>query len=167
MRTLLIVFAILLLLLTLLGTFGGSIKYNEPFFDVVPTKKSQYAPLMGGDITSRFENGPPTSMESMPSLNIPQIPAQISQFFDGMPSTMQTPMPAPSQEEFAKKPSQVEGMISTMAPGSITETNEQFYNNHPSSSSQPTSHSAFEEEVGEFNIEPFESSEYTSQPASY
>lgn len=34
MRTILIVFAILLLLLTLLGAFGGSIKYSEPFYEV-------------------------------------------------------------------------------------------------------------------------------------
>lgn len=34
MRTLLIVFAILLVLLTLLGTFGGSIRYTEPFYEV-------------------------------------------------------------------------------------------------------------------------------------
>jgi hypothetical protein len=39
MRTILIVFAILLLLLTLLGAFGGSIKYSEPFYEVA--RKSQ------------------------------------------------------------------------------------------------------------------------------
>lgn len=36
MRTLLIVFVVLLFLLTLLSSFGGSIRPAEPFFDAVP-----------------------------------------------------------------------------------------------------------------------------------
>lgn len=39
MKTLLIIFAVLLLLLTLLSAFGGSISFKEPFYDASMMKK--------------------------------------------------------------------------------------------------------------------------------
>lgn len=43
MKTLLIVFAVLLFLLTLLSSFGGSIRSTEPFYDPVPAvRKEEY-----------------------------------------------------------------------------------------------------------------------------
>jgi hypothetical protein len=45
MKSILVVFAVLLLLLTLLGAFGGSIQYAEPFFEVAEDEKEQvYSP---------------------------------------------------------------------------------------------------------------------------
>lgn len=39
MRQILIIFGVILVLLILLTTFGGSIKINEPFFDKKPARK--------------------------------------------------------------------------------------------------------------------------------
>lgn len=41
MKTILVTFAVLLFLLTLLGSFGGAIRTNEPFFDAVPAVKEE------------------------------------------------------------------------------------------------------------------------------
>ena len=41
MKNLLIVFIVLLFLLTLLSSFGGSIKVSEPFYDAKPAYKSK------------------------------------------------------------------------------------------------------------------------------
>lgn len=71
MKALLIVFAILLLLLTLLSTFGGSIRQNEPFF--APSSREYYyetpkMPSMVYDAMNNIQLPGVTGMTKMPGM---------------------------------------------------------------------------------------------------
>lgn len=52
MKTLLIVFAVLLFLLTLLSSFGGSIRPAEPFYDPIPAMNE--VPPPASDMASSY-----------------------------------------------------------------------------------------------------------------
>ena len=73
MKVLLIVFAILLLLLTLLSTFGGSIRPNEPYYEPLTQKEKLSLPtgLPEGipgvpPAISKFENSFHIEQEQVP-----------------------------------------------------------------------------------------------------
>jgi hypothetical protein len=160
MRTLLIVFAILLLLLTLLGAFGGSIKYNEPFLELPKMgsikynelpKKSKFMENLSGEGLSHFTEDASISKMGMDmnvasetlQLNIPTIPPQISQFMNDLPPNMTKPVTS----DFSNHDS--------MNNDSLHQMDESNESKNKSLFSQ------------DFNIEPFEHSEYTSQPANF
>jgi len=81
MKTILVVFAILLLLLTLLGAFGGSIQYAEPFFE---------------DVSEPQE--PPMNYE------FPEQQSGMKSEFYNPPEPIQVESPAPTYQEFPDVP---------------------------------------------------------------
>ena len=106
MKELLITFAFLLLLLTLLSTFGGSIRPGEPF----------YQPALQTPSSSPYEPSRKTLQENEPSMNpLYSSTNQISeQFMNASPSTLPPPpnmnsaasMPAmPSAPDMSSTPS--------------------------------------------------------------
>lgn len=96
MKTILVTFAVLLFLLTLLGSFGGSIYTNEPFFDAVPAVKEEQllrGPSMVNqinDVLNMATNGTapnfsamlPESYENFPVQVPPQYPASKEAFYE-------------------------------------------------------------------------------------
>jgi len=93
MKTLLLVFVVLLFLLTLLSSFGGSIRTNEPFYDANPALKEEEEP---------YTNTMPH--ESM--MNSPHPPesfyqnAGANQSMERFYSNLQDPMKSDSHESF-------------------------------------------------------------------
>lgn len=172
MRTLLIVFAILLLLLTLLGAFGGSIKYNEPFFNVIDNSNgnlmnksmNKFIPKIV-DTNSHFENGGMSvmsgmpEMPEMPNISVPQMPTQVSNFLDAMPpnNSMKLPLTAPSSSSSSQP-------IPSMSSASVTGSH--FTDSVPQVMSKPAllEKATF---TNSFNIEPFEADVHSSVPADY
>jgi len=194
MRTLLIVFAILLLLLTLLGAFGGSIKYNGPFFDVInnSTNKVKFTPRLpgnelfsnfngsenfgvggtkiaprhGGNLHAPFIDGPqmPTQSE-MPNISVPQMPTQVSNFLDALPTNSSMKLPSGAPTSSSSPP--IPSMSSTNASASVSGSH--FYDGPPPVMSKPSflekpQQSNF---TDAFNIEPFEADKHSSLPAVY
>lgn len=183
MRTLLIVFAILLLLLTLLGAFGGSIKYNEQFFDILDSNKNKFTQrLPGNELFSNshdkhnkqeakyhntFVDVPQMPVQTMiPNIDVPQMPTQVSNFLDALPPSMpmNTPSSVPDLESY-----QIPEMSSTNASASISGSH--FYDGLPPVISKPPflEKSQFTDTFNNepFNIEPFESDKHSSLPAIY
>lgn len=156
MRTLLIVFAILLLLLTLLGTFGGSIKYNEPFYQPMQMtermtgreSKSSYRNIGDPDTEENFYNDAPvpTTMMEMPSMPT-MSSGPKNNFYNGVPGT-------PSNQEARPETSHFAQQIPSEMPI-----------HHSGYTNAPLTHSSFEQEG--FSIEPFEAEVHASMPASY
>ena len=74
MKTLLIVFVVLLFLLTLLSSFGGSIRPAEPFYDATPAEKMTFVDQpysYSNPVPPRYDTfttdiPPATDMYSMP-----------------------------------------------------------------------------------------------------
>lgn len=110
MRTLLIVFIVLLFLLTLLSSFGGSIRHAEPFYDEMPAEQM---PSM-----ETFEYGnpePPTydTFTEMPSADMPPVmesyeeapqqPSEVNMLQGGMEKLM-VPEPFVDGEDAAGAP---------------------------------------------------------------
>lgn len=102
MKTLLIVFIVLLFLLTLLSSFGGSIRPKEPFYDDVPA----YEP-------ERFELPNPEHYETFNTNENGYNPAN-EYFYENAtgatPSTSPSPSPSPSSEAEKKEDG---GVLST------------------------------------------------------
>lgn len=73
MKTIFVTFAVLLFLLTLLGSFGGSIRTTEPFFDAVPAVKEEQllrGPTMVNqinDVLNMATNGVAPHFEAPPA----------------------------------------------------------------------------------------------------
>ena len=93
MRTILIVFAILLVLLTLLGTFGGSIKYKEPFYEL-STLAEQEQQQGQEQQKLGFEDMPPSSsppqiggMDQGVADSYPVDDQPVESFYDAIPPT--------------------------------------------------------------------------------
>lgn len=106
MKTLLIVFAVLLLLLTLLSTFGGSIRANEPFYQEPAKDRNEY--YYEAPISEQFSDVPgipsdsiseeyqsPLAVSEQYQNGLPPVPEQ----FDEMPEDIK-------QEPFATLPPQ-------------------------------------------------------------
>jgi hypothetical protein len=172
MRTLLIVFAILLLLLTLLGTFGGSIKYTEPFYDATPIKgqfsndsvddnmgmdKSEYRNIGDpeeDDATENFYNDMPVTATADMNMN---DMTNKSQFYDGIPGG-----PSQSDEE-NKRPDTAYSQFNEQVPGEMP-----TYASHYTNSPDNMNNNQYEDfSQQEFNIEPFEAEAHSSLPAGY
>lgn len=140
MRTILIVFAILLLLLTLLGAFGGSIKYSEPFYQVAKGTSDEedftqdQQPLGHAVPHSGFEN---QDDEDGPKSEFYATPPPKALFEDGLPAG---------------------GPSTTALPASVPPTGAQV-----GASIQPSTNAVQEG----FFIEPFEEDTYSSVPSAY
>lgn len=96
MKNLLIVFALLLLLLTLLGAFGGSLKYNEPFFEGVEDDSMEH--FEGGHPARGSFSAPPQQTRP-PVQQVPPAPPH--------PVQAQAPMPTqfnPHQQDRKEEP---------------------------------------------------------------
>jgi hypothetical protein len=101
MKTILIVFAVLLFLLTLLSSFGGSIRTGEPFYDATPAvRKERFTEkqkerfynmpqLPRSYPAERFYQGPDAPM-APPSMTPPAMPPS------GIPPSMTPPAMPPS-----------------------------------------------------------------------
>ena len=164
MRTLLIVFAILLFLLICLAAFGGTITYSEPFYETsqVYTAPQYTAP----QYTAPQYTAPQyTAPQSEPQFTATQITNPDQQMTAPPLSSMSSSMP-PSFEppsmssSMPLPPMQATGQMQAM---------EQFYGKTKKRSSPPKSKYSNEPEefVNEgFMIEPFEV-EQQSMPASY
>lgn len=121
MKTLLIVFAVLLLLLTLLSTFGGSIRPSEPFFQDAKQPNEYYyeAPFQSEQFTDSMVMPPPMSeeYESSPasyiseqynnapgvSFNGPTV-ALSENFDEEMPESIPVSMPTEEFQTVQKPP---------------------------------------------------------------
>jgi hypothetical protein len=81
MKELLIVFAVLLLLLTLLSTFGGSIRHSEPFYAPHKQSKEYYYDTPKLPPNEYYDN------------TNPMMPPPISENYDNMmpPPSMSVP----------------------------------------------------------------------------
>ena len=112
--TLLIVFAVLLLLLTLLSTFGGSIRTGEPFYE--PVAAAQYDPV------SEYY----TAASEMPNFEPPSVmpsDAMSENFANAVPTPSIPSIPPPpvvapkkmSEEGFAIEPFEDENKASLLA----------------------------------------------------
>lgn len=67
MKTTLIVFAVLLLVLTLIGTFGGSVRYTEPFYQEPTVPDQMVAP-------PPVSQAPPAPPAGTPPSQPPSLP---------------------------------------------------------------------------------------------
>jgi hypothetical protein len=178
MRTLLIVFAILLLLLTLLGAFGGSIKYNEPFFDVINDKanlkKNKFAQgIRGSELFSNenkkqntFVDGQMPTMPDMPNMAVPKMPTEVSNFLDALPSNSSLKLPAAA-------PALNIQPLPSMSSASASVSGSHFYEgpepviSKPAFLEKPQSQPQQSNFTDSFNIEPFEADKHSSLPAVY
>lgn len=97
MKTLLIVFAVLLLLLTLLSTFGGSIRPSEPFIQEIKPRNEYYYDTP--NVSEQFED---------PSVNLPAMP-QMSEQFEHAPymSEHYKNLAPPGLERFEEDPAKI------------------------------------------------------------
>lgn len=148
MRTILIVFAILLVLLTLLGTFGGSIKYREPFYEL-----STFAEQEQRQQKLRFEdmpqdNEPPSQVGGMEGIadSFPVDNYPVESFYDAIP-------PTPGDYDKARF------LDLPKAP--------QLGASQPQPPAMPNTVSNFEPSMEGFMIEPFEEESRSSFPAAY
>lgn len=155
MRTILIVFAILLVLLTLLGTFGGSIKHTEPYIDTR---------MVQGE---KFNSSGAYAMPQMP-----QMPRSMDQkhgemlkkapFVDSPMESLHMQMSMPTtNDQMMNEPmphmaGEVEGFYEQVppVPSDVRKSTE--------SDSEPTGYA----QEG-FMIEPFEDDNKSSFPASF
>lgn len=92
MKTIVVTFAVLLFLLTLLGSFGGSIRTNEPFYNPIPAVKEE-----------RYTEKPKENFFEDSLLRGPSMLEQINQVVE-MESKSAVPTPTASstavQESF-------------------------------------------------------------------
>ena len=160
MRTILVVFAILLVLLTLLGTFGGSIKQSEPFYDLSSTAQKQVS-----NDKNKFYDG--EMLDPLPSASsgIPELPK--APFVDmPMPSSAGSSTHAPFTDNEPNMEHFYEQV--PVMPDDVEQKKAAFANMPmPSlpSAPKPTPPSHFVQEG--FMIEPFEEDAKTSYPAAY
>lgn len=150
MRNILIIFAILLLLLTLLGTFGGSLRYNEPFYD---KPKSDIIYNYGVDVPKKvksyFVSDPASAFLTSPVSPISPIsPASASPTISHAPTSLIFP-PSPTFPVSHAPASPISHSASTAYPIAPI--------------SKP--HSKIMENEG-FDIEPFEA-DSNNLPADY
>lgn len=80
MRTILIVFATLLVLLTLLGAFGGSIKYSEPFY-VSATNVRYEEPFQNLDM---MPSQPHSSFVNSEAMDMPGMPTDAAETYENL-----------------------------------------------------------------------------------
>lgn len=118
MKTLLLVFVVLLFLLTLLSSFGGSIRTNEPFYDATPALREEetYTNTMPpADMMPQPENFYPTMDANKPmesfyaNLGTPLKQEAQEDFYSDVPSipmsTVSSAMPMPTMDNVPKPPS--------------------------------------------------------------
>ncbi len=126
--TLLIVFAVLLLLLTLLSTFGGSIRTGEPFYE--PVAAAQYDPVSeyytaASDMPAAASM-PAAVPSAMPGFEPPSVmpsDAMSENFANAVPTPSIPSIPPPpvvapkkmSEEGFAIEPFEDENKASLLA----------------------------------------------------
>jgi len=159
--TLLIIFAILLLLLTLLAAFGGSLRYNEPFFNVISDKnnkkwpKSTFATRIGGDENEYFSNKQNSKKAPFIQENKNK---QVSTFVNTIPQNSATKnmiMPTTTTPATINKK-----VASVTAPAAAISGS--HFTNQVNSATSTTQNL-----LPGFNIEPFEADNHASVPASY
>ena len=159
MRTILIVFAILLVLLTLLGTFGGSIRQSEPFYDLSSTARTQLSQKK-----NKFYDGQMPEPLPSASSGIPELPK--APFVDmPMPSSSGSAMHAPFENE--QRMEHFYEQVPLM-PDDVEQQRKATFANMPNLSSVPAAPKPPSQFVQEgFMIEPFEDDSKTSYPAAY
>ncbi len=168
MRTILIVFAILLVLLTLLGTFGGSIKYREPFYETSvyaeQEQRAGFEDMPPSDVVQQADMPPPTEvdMSNVQMSDMPPPPPDsaygannLNEIANSLP-VEQTPV-----EGFYEPPSQI-----PIPPGLKSK-----YVNLPQAPqlamNLPQPPAQFDQGMEGFMIEPFEQDTTSSYPAAY
>lgn len=107
MKTTLIVFAVLLFLLVLLSSFGGSIRTNEPFYNAVPAVTSVAPPSQPPSMMPPSQPPSMTPPMTPPSMTPPMTPPVTP------PSSMPPSMTPPAQPPSMTPPP------STMSPPSM------------------------------------------------
>lgn len=159
MRTILIVFAILLLLLTLLGAFGGSVKYNESFDDMKMDEPENPLP-------DNYENMPPNMEDFTDDTDQDPYDMSKSQFYE--PPSIVPPPPSSTfdKENFANPAANGATSVTGVLPGMSKFTNGTVDSEHTAplvsnftSEGMPG--------VEEFYIEPFEQDSHSSIPAAF
>lgn len=175
MRTILIVFAILLVLLTLLGTFGGSIKYREPFYEV-----STFAEQEQRHSKMNFEDMPPQI--DMPSSDMPSSDGMNVPMSDMPPMGDEMPLPPPETDYGSVDMSNIvnslpvegfyQGPSVPMPPGySLDKAEFMDFGELPQAPQmqvgQPHPPASMNPSMEGFMIEPFEQDSQSSYPAAY
>jgi len=110
MKVLLIVFAVLLLLLTLLSTFGGSIRPGEPFTQQYKAANANEYFYDGTNTQKDILPMPTTMPTLMPSeqyVDLPKLPQQLTNFA--------TAINKPKHENFTIEPFEKEDNDSMFA----------------------------------------------------
>jgi hypothetical protein len=196
-KTLLIVFAILLLFLTLLAAFGGSIRYSEPFYDVLPQQrkiKSNFMPSIGGDETEfneYFSSNQPSKdwIKHQKSKYVNSIPNNTSNPLPTTTSLPTTPVAPTNNSSTMQMPSnkpmstlsspltKAEKLSAPLPAGTIKTSSAPALGTASSTSSvvksnfnqglTPTNYPVTTNLLPGFNIEPFEADSHASAPANY
>ena len=175
MKTILIVFAILLILLTLLGTFGGSISYREPFYELstlAEQEQRSYSKV-------HFEDMPSSYVPDMPSSDVPDMlmsnmpPSDSSYGNNFVVTDIDDSLKSPPVEGFYNGPvmpppppgfDKIPGFNNKKA-GFMPElpvSSPPMGQPHPPANMSPSGQS-----MEEFMIEPFEQDSKSSYPAAY
>ncbi len=155
MRTILIVFAILLVLLTLLGTFGGSIKYREPFYELSTLAEQEQRHQIDQEHFRRFA--------------AQEHPAKL-RFEDDMPPPQDGGMVDVANSLPLDDQPPIESFYDAIPP-TPSDIKKAKFLDMPSAPKMPVSQphppAQFEPSMEGFMIEPFEEDSKSSFPAAY
>ena len=150
--------------------------FHEPFFDVINEnanlKKNKFAQRINGSELFSNDNKKYNTfvdgqqMPEMPNMAVPQMPTEVSNFLDALPSNSAMKLPTSA-------PSLTPTPLPQMSSASASVNASHFYDgpapviSKPAFLEKPASQSQQSNFTDSFNIEPFEADKHSSLPAVY